>query len=184
MISNGSKEECFDLEAKQMKERIWNREAQTKGGRKAYKCVECMHKRAFCEVLSMRIVKMMMGLEHWINAVATKVEYVRRGTGPVVDRTTMAIFESGEADSDEWQKQVKLAKSHYGILDTGFNVAVIGARSCGKSSLINGLRHVHDSDQGTYVCATYVIVRFCDCMFSSRYMCQGGTIGVSKLGDG
>jgi ribosome biogenesis GTPase A len=92
-------------------------------------------------------------LENWLDAVAKKAEYVRKGTGPVVDRTTVAISESGDGDnigdSDEWQKRVKLAKEHYGILDTGFHVAVVGARACGKSSLINGLRHVHNSDQGT-----------------------------------
>ena len=79
-----------------------------------------------------------------------KLEYARRESAPPRDRTLslpmMGVDHS--LDSEAFLKEVRLAKAQYGMYDSDFNVALVGAQGSGKSALINGLCHINDSDDG------------------------------------
>ena len=79
-----------------------------------------------------------------------KLEYARREVAPPVDHTLRLPMMGADhsLDSEAFLDEVRLAKAQYGMLDTDFNVAIVGAQGSGKSSLINGLCHINDSDNG------------------------------------
>jgi ribosome biogenesis GTPase A len=73
---------------------------------------------------------------------AERVEAIAKPPAAPVDKTVIAPASSGE----QLEQMIGAAKAVYKMNPSYFNVAVVGAKSVGKSALINGLLHMSDDD--------------------------------------
>ena len=87
-------------------------------------------------------VQIEMGILSLIGWFVEFVEKATRPPEPPIDRTEALRFISIE----NLEQMVFDAKTFYKMKANDFNVAVVGAKSVGKSSLINGLLHFNDDD--------------------------------------
>mgnify|MGYP002776160256 FL=1 len=83
-----------------------------------------------------------MGMLSLIRWFAEYVEKATRPPSPPIDKTESVQFISNE----NLEQMILDAKIFYRMNPNDFNIAVVGAKSVGKSSLINGLLHFNDDD--------------------------------------
>ena len=72
-----------------------------------------------------------------------KLENVTRPPGPPLDKTMPSSLTASPQNLEQMTNE---AKAFYNMNPADFNIAVIGAKAVGKSSLINGLLHMSDED--------------------------------------